>query len=335
MADLTSAGTGAGGLGTPLARWSFIFVWACGGLQILVGGSAATMPLVWAVALPTALAGALLLTTPGANPLPGVRAAWLPVISLLLGATAFVSADAVGDLSVLNFAAYLVAFLIPRGNPVAGAIGSTLLIAASLAWALPQQPEFIEVARLLGIPIGCVVAGVVWRLVLQWVVRRERAHRSAAARSAERAAAAAEAIDASRVELAAIGDLVTPVLGRVADGEPIDAELRIELAHAEAAVRDRIRMPHLAHPRLTAEISRLRRLGVTVILLGESSSPEELIDPRLAEACRTVIAPVSSGRVTIRALPPNRPSALSVVVQSGADTVRTQWSAAGEPVASG
>ena len=61
-----------------------------------------------------------------------------------------------------------------------------------------------------------------------------------------------------------VGNKVVPVLERVADGEPIDEELRIELTHAEAAVRDRIRVPHLQHPLLVAEISRLRRLGVAV-----------------------------------------------------------------------
>ena len=122
---------------------------------------------------------------------------------------------------------------------------------------------------------------------------------------------------------------------RVADGEPIDEELRIELTHAEAAVRDRIRVPHLQHPLLVAEISRLRRLGVAVVLLGESSAPDQLIDERLAEACRALIAPVTSGRVTIRALPANRAAALSLVVHSGEAAIRAQWSADGEPVTAG
>lgn len=335
MADLTSAETGAGGLGTALARWSIVFVWLCGALQILVDGTLASAPLVWLPAMLAALAGALLLTTPGSGPVPRGRVIWLPVISLLMAGAAFRTAGSVGELGLLTFSAYLVAFLIPRGNLVAGMVGSGLLIGSALAWAVPQEPGLAALARLLGIPIGCVVAGVVWRLVLQWIVRRERAHRGSAARSAERATAAADAIEISRVELAAIRDLVTPVLERVAVGEPIDARLRIELAHAEAAVRDRIRVPHLQHPRLTAEISRLRRLGVSVVLVGESSAPHRLIDARLAEACLTAIAPVTSGRVTIRSLPANRAAAMSVVVQSDEDARHMQWSAAGELVASG
>ena len=147
--------------------------------------------------------------------------------------------------------------------------------------------------------------------------------------------ASAEAIAFSRAELAAIGDLVVPVLDRLANGEVIDAELRTELARAEAAVRDRIRAPHLQHPELMAEEDRLRRDGVAVVLLGEPAAPDQLVDARLAEACRTAIAPVTSGRVTIRTFPANRPAALSVVVQTEDEAVQVQWSAAGELVASG
>ena len=129
-----------------------------------------------------------------------------------------------------------------------------------------------------------------------------------------------------------VGNKVVPVLERVADGEPIDEELRIELTHAEAAVRDRIRVPHLQHPLLVAEISRLRRLGVAVVLLGESSSPDQLVEDRLAEACRALIAPVASGRVTIRALPAGRPAALSVVIHAGDEAAHAQWAADGTPV---
>lgn len=332
MADLTSAGTAAGGLGTPLARWSFVVVWAGGSVAMLVDGTLAAAPLPWTLALPMSLVGAFLLTTPGARPLPLSRAAWLPAIALLVATVAFASADEVGDLTALNFAAYLVAFQIPRGNLVTGAVGSALLIGASVAWALPRQPTPAALAGLLGIPLGCVVAAVVWRLVLHWIVRSERAHRSAAALSAERAEAAAEAVAASRAELAAITELAVPVLGRVADGATVDAELRAEAAHAEASIRDRIRVPHLQLPALVAEIDRLRRQGVSVVLLGESSDPDQLIDPRLADACRTVIAPVTRGRVTIRTFPANRTAAMSVVVQTDDETVHTRWSAAGEAV---
>jgi hypothetical protein len=39
--------------------------------------------------------------------------------------------------------------------------------------------------------------------------------------------------------------------------------------------------------------------------------------------------------VTIRALPANRAAALSLVVHSGDDAIRAQWSADGEPITAG
>ena len=58
----------------------------------------------------------------------------------------------------------------------------------------------------------------------------------------------------------------------------------------------------------------------------------------LLEALSTFVplfAPVTSGRVTIRALPANRAAALSLVVHSGEAAIRAQWSADGEPVTAG
>jgi hypothetical protein len=78
MADLTSAGTGAGGLGTPEARWSFIFLLCCGVAGIALGGQWAQAPLLWTLAGLAALAASLLLTTPVRHPLPPSRVVWIP-----------------------------------------------------------------------------------------------------------------------------------------------------------------------------------------------------------------------------------------------------------------
>ena len=44
MADLTSAGTGAGGLGTSGARWAVTAVWGLGMLSDVLSGSVAEVP---------------------------------------------------------------------------------------------------------------------------------------------------------------------------------------------------------------------------------------------------------------------------------------------------
>lgn len=271
MERLISATTSAGGLGTRAARWAFLFGLGCGVLQGLVDGTLAASPLLWTLALAAALLGMLVLTTPGSRLLTAPAAWGTVAIALFVAVAALWSASAVTDLWALGIAAYLATFLIVRGNVVIGVIGGLLVPGLAAAWAWPRQPSPEQWARLLGIPIGCLLAALAWRLALRWIVGQERVHRTDAAQAAERAAADAEALAATRVELAEIGEEVRGLLERLADGEPIDASTRVELACVEAGVRDRIRVPHFNHPDLTATIARVRRRGVDVVLLGEPS----------------------------------------------------------------
>ena len=118
-------------------------------------------------------------------------------------------------------------------------------------------------------------------------------------------------IDYHRPEEDAYIDVCWAVAAPATDGDPEDlcpCSLRPSeiagglLAHAREDI-----------PALVAEVERLRRLGVEVVLLGESSSADTPILPRLARACRSAIAPVTQGRVTIRAFPAHRAAALGVL----------------------
>jgi hypothetical protein len=74
VADLTSAGTGAGGLGTSGARWAVTAVWGLGMLSDVLSGSVAPPFGSELLALPFGLVGAVLLTTRGDDALSGGRA---------------------------------------------------------------------------------------------------------------------------------------------------------------------------------------------------------------------------------------------------------------------
>lgn len=328
MADLTSAGTGAGGLGTPEARWSFIFLLCCGVAGIALGGQWAQAPLLWTLAGLAALAASLLLTTPVRHPLPPSRAVWIPPLALLVAAVALHQTEPHNDFAVLSFASYLVTFLIVRGNVLAGGLGSALVIGYALAWVLPQQPDLRMLGEVLGVPLGGVAAAVAWRLVLRAIVRQERAHRGEAAMAADRARWSALAVRRSEAELTTIRTVVVPLLNRVAAGEPIDATLRAELARTEASVRDRIRVPQLQHPQLVATIEALRLRGVGVLVLGEPQLGEP-IGEALALRLHAELEPLQTGRVTVRALPDDRPAAISVLIQDEAGSRRLQFSASG------
>lgn len=328
MADVTSALTRAGGLGTKPARWAFLFLWACGLWVGLVDSFTPLDPLN-ATGYLAALLGALLLTRRGSAPLPWQQVWVLPVIALYFTALALLRTPDVSVVWALMFATYLVAFLIPRGNPVAGGVGSALVIGYALAWGLMKAPSADGLGLLLGVPIGSVVAAIAWRMVLHWTVRKERLHRSAAVAAAERSRASEHAIAASQRELTDIRVTTTPLLSRLASGEPIDDATRTKLALVEASIRDRIRAPHLQHPLLVAELTRLRARGVIVVLLGEPASAGMTIEAPLADGIIDVIHATSEGRVTVRSLPEGRTAAASVVVQAAASSEQVLLAADG------
>lgn len=315
MARLTADSTGAGGLGTRTARWVFIFMWLCGVWLGLIDRYFSPADLLNASAYGAGFIGGLLLTTGGQRRLSLRRVIWLPVLATYLTAVSLYRAPAVMEVWAVTFAAYLVAFLFPRGNPIAATVGSALVVGYALIWGLWKDPTSTQLGHLIGIPVGCVAAGITWHLVLRWMVMKERAHRGAAAEASEQAEVAAEAIAASDIELARIREQAEPQLARISAGETIDEAAQRRLTIVEASIRDLIRAPQLQHQRLIAECERLRSCGVTVVLLGEPVADGATIGPDLAEQIARLIAPVSEGRVTVRSLPEGRTAAVSVVLQ--------------------
>lgn len=280
------------------------------------------------------LIGCLLLTTQNRDALTPLRAVLVVACALYLGVVTLVLTQGNHASEIVSFAAYLVSFMIPRGNIVAGALGSGLLIGYLLVWGALHDLSGGEFASLVGVPIGCVAAAIAWRLWLRTFVRRERHHRSAAAQAAERAAASIEAIRVSQRELTEIREEVAPTLEQIVQGVAIDEDMRVALVRAEAAVRDRIRAPHLQHPELLATFARLRDHEVTVVVLGEPSVGTAIAES-LARAIVELVGDVTDGRVTVRTLPPGRASAVSIVIQSPGRSEQIALSAIGEVVSRG
>lgn len=314
MADLTSGATCAGGLGTATARWVFVFAWVCGIWLGLIDGYFSPLDPLNASAYAAGLAGILLLTTPGDAQLSRGRAVALVAATLYLMVVLLSREPEVTNLPALNFTTYLVAFAIPRGNAVAGGVGSALVVGYATIWGLLHGATGGELARLLSVPLGCVLAGIVWRLVLRGIVRRERYHRSAAGQAADRTEASLEAVRVSQQELADIRAEVAPLLGRIIEGAPIDPDARVALVRTEAAIRDRIRAPHLQHPELVAAFAELRDRQVTVVVLGEPADGS-VVGGALVSRLVEVLSEVPEGRVTVRSLPPGRGAAMSIVVR--------------------
>lgn len=310
-----------GGLGTPAARLVFLFVWVCGLVLGFIDEQFSPLDPLNATAYLGALLGILILTTPGEQALRLPRALLLPVLSLYVTAVALFQSPEVKNVVAVTFAVYLVAFMIPRGNAVAGGIGSGLVIGCAVAWALSREATGMELAGLIGVPIGCVVAGIVWRVVLQRIIRAERRYQEAAFLSRDREAAARDAVQVSRHELLSIRHEVSPLLERIVVGQEVDEEARAALVGIEGGIRDRLRAPHLQHPELVAAVAALRTRGSTVVMLGEPRPARDIIAPGLARSIVAALEGWRGGRVTIRSHPAGRDVAVSVVLSS---TERTE-----------
>lgn len=169
MAALTD--TEAGGLGSRTARWAFVLLWAYIAMLAVLDGSVHSAPLLTSATLGIALFGGLLLTSPGTSPLSPAAALGVVTVGLALTAAGLSIATEITHLWALEYAAYLVSFLIVRGNVATGAFGSTLVVALAVTLAWPRQPSVEQWMLLLGIPLGSIVAAVAWHLVPPWCGR--------------------------------------------------------------------------------------------------------------------------------------------------------------------
>ncbi len=316
MARVTSPSTGGGGLGMPATRWALLTAWVLGVLSDVLGGAVA--PPFWneLLALPFGLFGALVLTTRGDRALTPGRAAGVAASAVLSASGALMSGAPLGQTWSFNFASYLVALLIPRGNPRAGLAGGSLIVLLGAASARMQDASGTAMFGLLALPVLALVIGVTWRWLLGRIVDRELTHE----RDGERAAMAEEiaraSIEATHTELAEIGAEVGAILHAIGEGQCLDDASVTEIAVVEASVRDRIRSPQLRDASLSAAIERARRRGVGILVLG-SSSHDRAITGSLATSIAEVIDGVGTGVLTLRGIPSGREGAVSVLRTDG------------------
>lgn len=326
MADVTSAGTGGAGLGTPAARWALIGVWLLGVTSGLLEGRLLPPTTLDVLAYLLALGGSILLTSRGGHLLAGGHVLGVVAASLTSAALVLAAGGHTGEVWLVNFASYLLALMIARGNVRAGTLAGVLLLALVVGW--PAEAGH-TVAEAIAHPVIALLVGGIWRMVLHAIVTREREHRELGPRAELEARAADEAAARNRHELQEISVDVVPLLRAIQHGAPIDEQLARTLTVTEASIRDRIRSPWLQHPTLNRAVTGARRRGVPVLLLGESAGGEGAVDDVLAAALGGLVAPVTEGSVTVRAIPAGRGPVASVLVEDHRGTVRTVLAADG------
>lgn len=320
-----NANLGAG-VGTRGARWALVVVWVLFVLSGLLDGAFSLSHPMQTVGACVALVGAVLLTTPGVGALAPSRALLVTACAASAAVLLLASGEVGGELWLVNFAAYLPALLIARGNPRIGLLGGLVLVVTGAAVCIGIGTPLGTIVEVFTIPLAALIVGVLWFLMLRSIVAREQAHRSEAARAAFSTRLAQEANAANIRELREICRDAEPLLEAVATGQPLSEELRREIAIVEAGIRDRIRSPGLQHPLLVEAITACRRRGVTVVVLGDGF--EDAGDHLAAEVAAHLDG-FDEGEVTIRALPAGRMGALSLRVSNEVRTERITFAADG------
>jgi hypothetical protein len=324
VSDRSDTDLGGSGFERPATRWVLVLVWATGAVHGFLVGRIPSDDLFLPLAYGAALGAALLLTVRTPRPLSRWTALALSacvVFSSVVGLFEFTYTPEYASLWLLQFPTYMAAMMIARGNPWFGGLTCALIFVLTLAWAIDVAQSVTTVARVLTNPVVGVIVGYVWLAGIRYFTRRERAARDAAAQAEARADAeegAARAADADLDDVAATaGNALRELIG----GRALDDAFHLELSMSEARIRDRILAPQLRHPLLEAAIGRARERGVDVVLLGEPDGGRALADDHAEVLARAVDA-VRSGRIVIRAVPPGREEAVTVVVDQDGSVER-------------
>ncbi|MGP3535775.1 hypothetical protein ACTU3I_13335 [Microbacterium sp. RD1] len=316
MARLTVASdTGAGGLGMPVARWALLFTWAVSTAQAVLGGqvAGASGSFAFGVAVLLEFCGVVLVTERSAAILSR-RAAVATAAAAVVAAVLRLGVDGPIEPWTVDLPAYLAAALIARGNIAAGAVAGALVLAAVGAATAVRGGTVGDAAANLALPVIALCLCVLWRVGLGFVVRAERAHRSAEARAAVAAEASARAADEYAAQLHRIRDEASALLRRIADGPALSEAELVEVRVLEGAIRDELRSPRVRSETLATAIADARRRGVRVSMLW-LEGPGEAPHPHLLEAIAALVSDVPEGAVTIRAA--DEAGAVTVVRSDG------------------
>lgn len=249
----------------------------------------------------------------GRLPLPlAVLGAATPVLLVLIAAPG--AGAELFSAWYLGAGVVMLMLLALRGRIVLAWIGAAGLTVAAVLVTPVVGPAIAVTITLLVRQLALLAIVTLFALGIRAGVRRLDRIRRSEVRDA-RLTAAIAAADAEREERLGWAYLVaTPLLRRIAAGEALTPELRLEASLAEAELRDGLRAHGLARHPVPAAARGARARGVEVVLLDDRSEPlseEQLAPLRLRVAER--LEAVESGRIVARLLPAGRDELLTIV----------------------
>ena len=215
-----------------------------------------------------------------------------------------------------------------RGRVGLAWIGYAVLSACILVWGVTTEIGLANAVVLVARQVPILIVGTLFATGLRRTGDEIEKVTAAASMGAIAEASAAATRRERNQRLAELEGFATALLEKLASGERISADDRVEFAIAEAEVRDSVRARSLRLPEVVASAREARRRGVEVVLL-DDGGPQPRDPGSLAAvgaALSQALDAATDGRVTARLLPPGR-DALATIVSDGSEYARVDVTA--------
>lgn len=273
------------------------------------------------------LAGLLLVST-RPHPFP-LRDVFI-VLSLLVGASALVytnlaTADDLGRATwQVGASTWVLFFLTMRGRTWFAWLGMAVLVLQAVEWAARAGKSPLAGVAMFDTHIGILVVGTLFAVSLRRTAQRIAAANEVSVAAASGAAATSAAAEIRHARLAELAELVTPLLDRISQDDPLSEDERRIMGRAEAQLRDSVRGRAIALPQVVEAADKARSRGVHVTLLDDRGTPirDGASLSRITSAIVAALNAAQDGAVTARLLPAGRSAALTILTVNGSDTVR-------------
>ena len=284
-------------------------------------------PWVALLALLLMACAAAVLVAPGPDPLAGWGTVFVALTPAVMCGIYLFALDPPGQLVpiwITGPPALIVAMLAMRGRPSSAALGFVVTLAVAAWWSSVDAGDALRGVLLIGPSGGFVAIAIVYAAVNRALAGALADAQRQAADAAAEAAAIRAAADERALHLAPITALARPLLARLAEeGNAVDAQMRLECAVIEAHLRDLLRARALCTPDVVDAIDAARRRGVSVTLLDDRAVDRDptdlpLLDEQIRDRLVEALRGAADGAVRIRALPPGRSAAVTVVVDTSA-----------------
>jgi hypothetical protein len=223
--------------------------------------------------------------------------------------------------------------LLMRERRLAAWTGFGLLAATTFHWVLGTGQPLAMAPRMLASHLISLIA---WNLIAVWSTRFSRQAALSGRRVGQLAALREVQRETARLtalRMESVARRSRPLLERIVTAAAMTPQLRLEARLLEAELRDEIRGRLFTGTPVVAAARSARQRGADVVLV-DDSGPAGLA-PADREAvvgcvCRALEA-VTTSRVVVRVLPPQRPHLASVAVDGAVTVLPRRSPAAPEP----